>query len=166
MQTPAGQECRYFYGDYYRGRNHEECRLIAATSPSTNWTTFVLFQESPSPNNVQEVTSGNSNATIRICAETFDKPNGIPLEGATIVLTAERFLPMQPPQLVNLQLYDTINESAVSSVLTGPRGCVAVKVGPGDLVSWPSGQTTWLQGTATYGSQTENVWGGGVWRSG
>lgn len=28
MKTPAGIECPHFYGDYYRGRNHEECRLL------------------------------------------------------------------------------------------------------------------------------------------
>jgi len=28
MKTPAGSECKYFYGDYYRGREHEECRLL------------------------------------------------------------------------------------------------------------------------------------------
>jgi len=28
MKTPAGTECKYFYGDYYRGRQHEECRLV------------------------------------------------------------------------------------------------------------------------------------------
>jgi hypothetical protein len=28
MRTPFGSECKYFYGDYYRGRNHEECRLL------------------------------------------------------------------------------------------------------------------------------------------
>lgn len=28
MRTPAGSECSYFYGDYYRGRNREECRLL------------------------------------------------------------------------------------------------------------------------------------------
>ena len=28
MRTPAGSECSYFYGDYYRGREREECRLI------------------------------------------------------------------------------------------------------------------------------------------
>ena len=28
MRTPAGRECKFFYGDYYRGRNHEECRLL------------------------------------------------------------------------------------------------------------------------------------------
>ncbi len=30
MKTPAGTECKYFYGDYYRGRDHEECRLVGA----------------------------------------------------------------------------------------------------------------------------------------
>lgn len=28
MKTPAGIECPYFYGDYFRGRNVEECRLL------------------------------------------------------------------------------------------------------------------------------------------
>lgn len=32
MRTPAGIECKYFYGDYYRGRNHEECRLLLRSS--------------------------------------------------------------------------------------------------------------------------------------
>jgi len=30
MKTPAGKECKYFYGDYFRGRNLEECRLLKA----------------------------------------------------------------------------------------------------------------------------------------
>lgn len=30
MKTPAGRECPYFFGDYYRGRNVEECRLLEA----------------------------------------------------------------------------------------------------------------------------------------
>ena len=28
MKTTYGKECRFFYGDYYRGRNFEECRLL------------------------------------------------------------------------------------------------------------------------------------------
>jgi hypothetical protein len=32
MRTPTGKECRYFYGDYYRGRNQEECRLLEQAS--------------------------------------------------------------------------------------------------------------------------------------
>lgn len=30
MKTPAGTECPYFYGDYFRGRSVEECRLLKA----------------------------------------------------------------------------------------------------------------------------------------
>lgn len=37
MRTPAGVECKYFYGDYYRGKNHEECRLIGDAPPPGNW---------------------------------------------------------------------------------------------------------------------------------
>lgn len=29
MITPAGKECRYYYADHHRGRNVQECRLIA-----------------------------------------------------------------------------------------------------------------------------------------
>jgi len=38
MRTPAGKECQYFYGDYYRGRKHEECRLLASNHPALHWT--------------------------------------------------------------------------------------------------------------------------------
>jgi hypothetical protein len=31
MKTPAGTECKYFYGDYYRGCDREECRLLGAS---------------------------------------------------------------------------------------------------------------------------------------
>lgn len=37
MRTPAGKECRYFYGDYHRGRSREECRLLAESNPPLPW---------------------------------------------------------------------------------------------------------------------------------
>jgi hypothetical protein len=37
MRTPAGKECRFFYGDYYRGRDHEECRLLESQAPPLPW---------------------------------------------------------------------------------------------------------------------------------
>lgn len=37
MRTPAGKECRYFYGDYFRGRHDEECRLLKDASPPLPW---------------------------------------------------------------------------------------------------------------------------------
>jgi hypothetical protein len=38
MRTPAGKECSYFYGDYFRGRNKEECRLIDQGNGPVLWT--------------------------------------------------------------------------------------------------------------------------------
>lgn len=37
MITPAGTECRYYYSDYYRGRERQECRLLAQSSQSESW---------------------------------------------------------------------------------------------------------------------------------
>jgi hypothetical protein len=31
MRTPVGIECKYFYGDYFRGRSIEECSLLKAS---------------------------------------------------------------------------------------------------------------------------------------
>ncbi len=36
MRTPAGKECNYFYGNYFRGRTDEECRLLRASGE--RWT--------------------------------------------------------------------------------------------------------------------------------
>jgi len=48
MKTPAGKECKYFFGDYYRGRNREECRLIG-NQPSPNHWTPNLCESCPVP---------------------------------------------------------------------------------------------------------------------
>ena len=43
MKTPAGKECSYFYGDYYRGRNDEECRLLRSATPALEWVPDLCF---------------------------------------------------------------------------------------------------------------------------
>jgi hypothetical protein len=37
MITPAGAECRYYYADYFRGRERQECRLLAQNPLSEPW---------------------------------------------------------------------------------------------------------------------------------
>jgi hypothetical protein len=37
MITPAGTECRYYYADYFRGRDRQECRLIDQNPESERW---------------------------------------------------------------------------------------------------------------------------------
>jgi hypothetical protein len=41
MKTPAGSDCRYFYANYFRGRNQQECRLASANPASERWTPSV-----------------------------------------------------------------------------------------------------------------------------
>lgn len=38
MRTQSGIECPYFYGNYFRGRKQEECRLIGEQPPPNQWT--------------------------------------------------------------------------------------------------------------------------------
>jgi hypothetical protein len=38
MRTPNGIECPYFYGDYFRGKSQEECRLIGSGQAAGQWT--------------------------------------------------------------------------------------------------------------------------------
>ena len=52
MRTPAGKECRYFYGDYYRGREHEECRLLSNGVPPLTWKP-ILCSTCPTPGIIQ-----------------------------------------------------------------------------------------------------------------
>jgi len=37
MKTPYGQECRFYYQDFYRGRSTQECRLIGRNPDSEHW---------------------------------------------------------------------------------------------------------------------------------
>ena len=38
MRTPAGDECRYYYEDFHRGRSTQECRLIKREPGADPWT--------------------------------------------------------------------------------------------------------------------------------
>lgn len=37
MRTPAGKECRYYYQDFHRGRDVQECRLNNDNPESERW---------------------------------------------------------------------------------------------------------------------------------
>lgn len=48
MRTPAGKECSYYYEDFNRGRNIQECRLIQRNRESPPWSPG-LCQTCPVP---------------------------------------------------------------------------------------------------------------------
>ncbi len=37
MRTPAGTDCRFYYEDFHRGRQTQECRLILRNRRSLPW---------------------------------------------------------------------------------------------------------------------------------
>ena len=37
METPYGQECRFYYQNFHRGKSDQECRLIPANPNSPEW---------------------------------------------------------------------------------------------------------------------------------
>ncbi|MDK3160554.1 hypothetical protein QPK87_28940 [Kamptonema cortianum] len=37
MRTPSGRDCRFYYEDFNRGRNLQECRLIKQNPQSLRW---------------------------------------------------------------------------------------------------------------------------------
>ena len=53
MRTPAGKECRYFYGNYHRGRGIEECRLLHGRLPVAGLEARAV-QHLPGPRNPAE----------------------------------------------------------------------------------------------------------------
>lgn len=37
MRTPSGQECRFYYQNFHRGRSEQECRLLQNNPRSPEW---------------------------------------------------------------------------------------------------------------------------------
>jgi hypothetical protein len=37
MRTPAGSECPFYYADFHRGRQLQDCRLVARTDGGGRW---------------------------------------------------------------------------------------------------------------------------------
>jgi hypothetical protein len=37
VRTPFGQECRYYYADFHRGRTTQECRLVDQSPSRAAW---------------------------------------------------------------------------------------------------------------------------------
>jgi hypothetical protein len=65
MRTPAGKECKYFYGNYYRGRNSEECRLLGDA-----WERVLCSRCS-----IPEILRSNACESMRLSA-VIDRPLG------------------------------------------------------------------------------------------
>jgi hypothetical protein len=71
MRTPAGVDCRYYYEDFNRGRDTQECRLILQNPDSLPWTPDVC-EDCPVP----EITRANGSPNLRL-TPTISKRFGL-----------------------------------------------------------------------------------------
>ena len=68
MLTPAGKECKYYYGDFHRGRDVQSCRLIEANPESPPWRPN-LCHSCPVP----EILQANDSDTLKLDGRVVKK---------------------------------------------------------------------------------------------
>lgn len=68
MRTPAGQECKFYHGDFHRGRNEQACRLIERSQDSLPWNPS-LCQTCPVP----EILLANGSDTLVLDGKVVKK---------------------------------------------------------------------------------------------
>lgn len=153
---------------------------IPATGTNTNlrladWANgtnkIAYFVTDTSGFNSYFVNSGTQNITSLICAEGFQRPQGKPVEGATINVSVTDWSTF-PSTTKYLDIYKvsniTFKASASDPAKTSPSGCLAVHIGPGQLGSWPSASAgrppVFIEGTINDGTNSEFVYVGDVFR--
>ncbi len=125
--------------------------------------TFHFFNNNQLSNQVNPA-STTANISVRICAENFAKPTANPVEGASVNLSVTDWstFPATTKYLDMYRLSDNSSINPANPIRTGPRGCVALWVGPGQLVTWPSSGSgrppIFVEGTLTQGTNTEFVY--------
>ncbi|MBI1881980.1 MAG: hypothetical protein HYR94_27710 [Chloroflexi bacterium] len=68
MRTPAGKECKYYFGDFHRGRNVQACRLIEENPDSPPWRPS-LCQSCPVP----DILRANGSSALKLEATVVKK---------------------------------------------------------------------------------------------
>ena len=146
--------------------------LVMNTSAATNSNNNVSFFFYPdtSVGNPVTVTSGTQNITVSICARGFEIPTQKGVEGASVNLSVTDWttFPSTTKYLTMYKAYDDSLVSVSNPALTSPAGCVALKVGPGQLGTWPSSSAgkppVFIGGTITNSSDVENMYVTDVFR--
>ena len=86
---PKSVNCRYFYGDYFRGKNKEECRLLAANPSNQRPWHRKLCDSCPVP----EIMIASNSRELAIEAEV----KRLEALGASLVKRVQTWCVMQAP---------------------------------------------------------------------
>ncbi len=71
MRTPAGKECRFYYQDYNRGRDLQECRLVTAIPGKTLPWRAKDCDRCPVPNILNANASADLELDLKIYPQLF-----------------------------------------------------------------------------------------------
>jgi len=94
MRTPAGKECKYYYGDFHRGRSVQACRLIEQNPDSAPWHPK-LCTTCPVP----EILRANSASTLKLDGRVEKKFFGLRQEVVVTGWCTECFREIVNPKL-------------------------------------------------------------------
>lgn len=141
------------------------------SSANTFSKAIVLYTDT-SGQNTYTVVNATQNISSIVCAQGFERPTGKPFENATLNASVRDWSSF-PPTTKYLAIYKFSNNSQVDDTtnpaLTSPSGCIAVRIGPGQLGSWPSASggkpPVFIEGTLTKGATSEFVYVGDVFRA-
>ena len=75
MKTPAGKECKFYYADFYRGRNMQVCRLIEQNPESLRWRPHLCHTCT-----VPDILRANQSETLKLEAKVVNKWFGLKQE--------------------------------------------------------------------------------------
>lgn len=80
MKTPAGKECKFYYGDFHRGRNVQSCRLIERNPDSPPWKPS-LCQTCPVPDILRANGASNLKLDGKVVNKFFGLKQQVEVEG-------------------------------------------------------------------------------------
>ena len=92
MKTPAGKECKFYYGDFFRGRSEQACRLIERNPDSPPWNPK-LCNNCPVP----DILHANASETLVLDAKVVKKFFGFKQEVAVEGWCSECFSVVPDP---------------------------------------------------------------------
>jgi hypothetical protein len=94
MRTVYGKECRFYYEDYFRGREKKECRLIDSNPDSEQWSVS-LCRSCPVP----DILSANACPNLMIQARARSNLFGLHKWVDTQTACKKFHLQVEQPQI-------------------------------------------------------------------
>jgi hypothetical protein len=115
MRTPAGKECSFYYEDFNRGRDIQECRLIERNRESPPWSPR-LCQNCPVP----DVLLANACPNLVLDGEVVKRFFGLSQQVKVSGWCSEYFLDVEKPAIGCGHCHEHVGGSSIFDLLNEP----------------------------------------------